>query len=432
MNELYFQALNSSLKQAGIHYPSLIIDKQRLDQNIDHLLQIINQGYHYRIVAKSLPSIPLIRYIMRRTGSNRLMSFHLPFLIGLIQQIPEADILLGKPMPISAVQAFYHWKQNTLSSFDDRQQLQWLVDSFERLQEYQDFAQRHGLRLQINLEINVGLNRGGFSDPEAFKQALLLLQNSDHLTFSGLMGYEAHITKMPAFLGGSEKAFRHAMYCYQQRLDQVKAVFGEARLQHLCLNGAGSSTYPLYDKQTKYDKNTSPVINEIASASALVKPTDFDAFTLTHHTPACFIAAPVLKDVSAPEIPLAPRLTRALQFFGKAPKQGVFIYGGNWLAQPCYPPGCYQSSLFGHSSNQEFYEVPANSLIQRDDFLFFRPHQSEAVFLQFGDLLLLDDGQIKHRWPVFQYPTDYLPEAASLPETSAQLISNIKPSQKVQ
>ena len=140
MNDLYFQSLDNSLKQAGIHYPSLIIDKQRLDQNIDHLLQVINQGYQLRIVAKSLPSVPMLRYIMRRTGSNRLMSFHLPFLIHLIQEIPEADILLGKPMPIRAVKAFYDWKQTSLSSFNDSQQLQWLVDSLERLQEYQDFC----------------------------------------------------------------------------------------------------------------------------------------------------------------------------------------------------------------------------------------------------------------------------------------------------
>jgi D-serine deaminase-like pyridoxal phosphate-dependent protein len=35
--------------------------------------------------------------------------------------------------------------------------------------------------------------------------------------------------------------------------------------------------------------------------------------------------------------------------------------------------------------------------------VFFRPQQSEAVFLQFGDIVLFDKekGQIVDKWPVF-------------------------------
>lgn len=36
-----------------------------------------------------------------------------------------------------------------------------------------------------------------------------------------------------------------------------------------------------------------------------------------------------------------------------------------------------------------------------DDFVFLRPRQSEAVFLQFGDLLTLRDGRLDGCWPVF-------------------------------
>jgi D-serine deaminase-like pyridoxal phosphate-dependent protein len=34
------------------------------------------------------------------------------------------------------------------------------------------------------------------------------------------------------------------------------------------------------------------------------------------------------------------------------------------------------------------------------DFVFLRPHQSEFVFLQFGDLLAMRDGSIQYNWPV--------------------------------
>ena len=39
--------------------------------------------------------------------------------------------------------------------------------------------------------------------------------------------------------------------------------------------------------------------------------------------------------------------------------------------------------------------------LQVDDQVFLRPQQSEAVLLQFGDLLALRGGRIVERWPVY-------------------------------
>jgi D-serine deaminase-like pyridoxal phosphate-dependent protein len=36
-----------------------------------------------------------------------------------------------------------------------------------------------------------------------------------------------------------------------------------------------------------------------------------------------------------------------------------------------------------------------------DDWMFFRPTQSESVFLQFGDIAVYEDGDIVGSWPVF-------------------------------
>lgn len=410
MNDLYFRQLTDALQHAGIARPTLLVDKQRLDRNIDHLLSAIQPHYQYRIVAKSLPSVAMLRYIMNRAGTHRLMSFHLPFVMHVIQQIPEADILLGKPMPVSAVRCFYDWQAHNVSDFHPDQQLQWLVDSLERLQQYRDYAEQQQQHLQINLEINVGLNRGGFNQDNTFRQALQQIKQSPWLTLSGLMGYEAHVSKIPAFLGGAEKAFRIAMQRYQHCVDQAEDVFGREAVGNMCLNAGGSSTYPLYQGKLP--------VNEIATASALVKPTDFDVFTLEHHDPAAFIAAPVLKDVSNPDIPMAGWLSAILRKLGLSAPRGVFIYGGNWLAQPCYPADSKRSDILGHSSNQELYEVPPGHPLKIDDFMFFRPTQSEAVLLQFGDIALLDGDHISEYWPVFQYPSQEVVVADSPATTS--------------
>jgi D-serine deaminase-like pyridoxal phosphate-dependent protein len=38
--------------------------------------------------------------------------------------------------------------------------------------------------------------------------------------------------------------------------------------------------------------------------------------------------------------------------------------------------------------------------LQADDYVFFRPRQSEAVLQQFGDIAVMEDGRITERWPV--------------------------------
>lgn len=402
MTDLYFQGLSRALHNARVHTPTLVIDKNRLDHNLNQLMTSISQGFGYRIVAKSLPSLPFLQYIMRRTGTNRLMSFHLPFLMQLVEHIPSADILMGKPMPVEAVRTFYTWFKANANHmhFAPDIQLQWLVDSPARLAQYSALAQELGIVMRINLEVDIGLHRGGFKADFDFSNAVKQIDLAKHLQFSGIMGYEAHISRLPVLLGGSSSALKAAQQRYAKFVNLIKEALSESALANLCFNTGGSSTYSLHDHEHI-------LANEIATASALVKPTDFDVFSLDYHHPAVFIATPVLKKVQRPEIPDAPLLSHLLKFMGLFPKEGCYIYGGNWLANPCYPEGTKVSNLLGRSSNQEFYELPKRSNLKADDFMFFRPTQSEAVLLQFGDLAVYEDGVIKEWWPVLDTPNSY-------------------------
>lgn len=412
----YFHRISQALKDAGAFRPTLVIDKAHFDENLKHLMDVIQQGFDYRIVAKSLPSIPLLEYIMKRSGSNRLMSFHLPFLFHVVKHLPHADILLGKPMPVTAAQQFYNWHSTlgsssfSSSSFKPAEQLHWLVDSLERLQQYQDLAKNLGCVINVNLEINVGLNRGGFINDDEFRQSILLLNNNSHLKLTGLMGYEAHVSKLPKLIGGRKKSFTAAMNIYQQCINTITEVIGSEAAAKLIFNAGGSSTYPLYAKTKGDTKSQSDFITEIATASALVKPTDFDVATLEHHKPACFIATPVLKLVTNPEIPMLTGLSSVLRTMGLLPKQACFIYGGNWLASPCFPADSQRSSIFGNSSNQEMYELNDNHTIKVDDYFYFRPSQSEAVLLQFGKIAVYDNGKIIDWWSIFHPETTTVDE----------------------
>src|SRR5690554_7870662 len=146
MTSLYFDKLTQALRQSGVCTPALIIDKERFDKNIDLLTNTVSKGFDYRIVAKSLPSIPMLQYIMRRAGTVRLMSFHLPFLMQVIKQIPCADILIGKLLPVCAARHFYAWhgQKNSSMVFAPELQLQWLIDNPERADQYRSEERRVG------------------------------------------------------------------------------------------------------------------------------------------------------------------------------------------------------------------------------------------------------------------------------------------------
>lgn len=396
MNDLYFTALTEALHEAEICTPTLVLDKERLDRNIDHLIDVLNKGFDYRLVTKSLPSIPLLQYIMRRTGSQRLMCFHLPFLLQIVNQIPSADILMGKPLPIRAARHFYNWhkKQTSSMCFSPDLQLQWLIDSPRRLAQYGQFARENNLTIRVSLEIDVGMHRGGFRSSTEFTDALRIIQNSDHLILTGLMGYEAHIPHIPGILGGARRAFADARGRYSNFLQAVETELGNDALKDLTLNTGGSSTYTMYTDNS--------FVSEIAAGSALVKPKNYDVDTLEHHIAAAYIAAPVLKKVDRPEIPLSPAVSAVLRWTGFLPAQGAFIYGGNWLAKPVYPRETEQVRLHGRSSNQELYGFPKDTKIEEDDYIFLRPTQSESVFRQFGHIAIYENGKISDWWSVFQ------------------------------
>lgn len=386
----YFIGLGKALDRAGLARPTLVIDRQKLLHNADTLQQHLGDHYRYRIVAKSLPSIPLIETIAQRTQSQRLMVFHQPFLNQLARTLPDSDVLLGKPMPVAAAARFY--QQLGTSRFKPSQQLQWLLDSPSRLIQYSELAEALATPMAINLELDVGLHRGGFSDATLLRQSLEFIEQDPLLSFSGFMGYEAHVAKMPSALGGPEAAFASAQNSYNEAVAVAEQALGRS-VRDLTLNAAGSPTYQMYDG--------SQASNELSAGSCLVKPTDFDLPTLADHQPAAFIATPVIKAVNRTRVPGIEFMSSTMAWWDPNLAQTFFIYGGNWKARPESPPGLQNNALYGHSSNQEMLNGSAEIDLKQDDWVFLRPTQSEAVLLNFGDIALYDQGEIVDFWPVF-------------------------------
>ena len=393
----YFQALNEELKRYKNAVPRLLIDLDALDHNIAELKSALKEGVDFRVVVKSLPSPQLVQYLLERLGTANLMVFHQPFLSQLLPLLDtKHDVLLGKPMPIQTLQYFYENLPARSTTFDPFTQVQWLVDTQDRLMQYQDLAKEKAWKLKVNLEIDVGLHRGGFADLASFESALaFLVKNQDTLTLSGLMGYDPHIVKLPKVLRSKEKAFEMVCTAYESYLKVLKDKFPGLWNDELTLNGAGSPTIALHQSPL------SP-LNDWSAGSCLVKPSSFDIPSLEAYSPASYIATPVLKKLEGTTLPAIERFKGVLNTLDASNKQSFFIYGGYWKADYHYPFGLKANQLFGESTNQSMVNAPPNSDLEVDDFVFLRPKQSEFVFLQFGKILAIRNQQIVGEWDIFK------------------------------
>ncbi|MER9305861.1 alanine racemase [Mesorhizobium sp. M0293] len=371
----YFSALSGALKEAGIFQPCLLLDRDRLDSNIDLVKGRLDPGLAVRLVDKSLACLPLLAHIGKALGTNHVMTFHPPISEAVLKAFPDADLLYGKPMPIGAARAALS------KGAADWSRVCWLIDTQERLAEYGALADELDIELRIAFEIDVGLHRGGFASPEALSKALSALPAK--LRCEGVMAYEAHAPHIPGLFGGPAKALAKA----SAQAAAFVACLGPD--QRRILNIGGSKTALLHH---------GGVANEVSMGSAFVLPSDFDTSGLEGFQPAAFVATPILKVVE-PMLPGPPAVTRLLQALGRFPRKGCYLYGGKWMAEPVFPEGMRTNGLLGLSSNQQFMGLPADATARPDDYAFLRPTQSEAVLQQFGSIVVFSGGRIIDRWP---------------------------------
>lgn len=393
-----FHTYQEALKTTGRSIPRLIVDLDTLDENIAAIQEMVAPDLTLRLVAKSLPCIGLVDYLRNKLRTNRLMVFHQPFLSEISahvattsNQFTDTDILLGKPMPVDTA-AFYYREAALLQNFNPFKQVQWLIDTMERLREYLELARRlkqqfHAPPLRLNLEIDVGLRRGGFNNLNQVSTALnIIAEHQNFISLSGLMGYDPHIVKIPRILRPRRQLQKSANQFYEDCKTLIRSSYPNLWREDLTFNGAGSPTLALH-------LHDSP-LSEVAAGSAFLKPTTFDIPTLKTLKPACFIATPVLKRFASTTIP-------GLEFLpGKRPS--CFVYGGFWKADYHFPPGIKENRLFGPSTNQSMVNYPTSTSINVGDYVFLRPHQSEFVLLQFGDIIAVRGDSIITEWPVLR------------------------------
>lgn len=362
--------LSATLSKSGLDRPVAVIDLDALDHNIRVLGNTAASDLNWRLVAKSLPSIPLLDYVQDALEIRDLMVFSEPMLSQLLVQ-SSADQLLGRPMLARSA------RRVLVSHSNAPTKVQWLIDSMDRLTEYAELARDMDVSLRVNLEIDVGLHRGGFT-PADIPVLDTFFRDNDRLNLTGLMGYEPHLSKLPWFLAQASKANFWRTY---QAMSQWAATISDK----LVLNTGGSTTFHSY--------TSGGCINEVSFGSVMVLPSDFEQSSELGFVPAAYIASPILKRLPGNPWPGLEFLSRL-----QRDRTDIAIQGGYFMGTPVYPKGFGYSRVFGRSTNQEIWSGKTPAPIAPGDVALLRPSQSEFVLNAFGSIFAYRKGQALREW----------------------------------
>ena len=153
----------------------------------------------------------------------------------ILENFSAADLLLGKPIPAQVAHAFY--AQNSAWT---NANIQWLIDTKERLLQYLEIAKDYAISLHVNIEIDVGLHRGGVQSETQFAEMLSVIQQyPQYLKLSGLMGYDAHVTKIPSIIKKPDQAYQESQQIYLNYQKVIQTQFPALWNSDLCFNGGG-------------------------------------------------------------------------------------------------------------------------------------------------------------------------------------------------
>lgn len=398
----YFEQVASDLGAAGIGTPVVFIDMDRVDANIDAIVAGID-ALRFRIVEKSLPSLDLLSYVSSRSGSDKFLVLHLPFLLDLLGRFPSAEVLVGKCHLTSAVRAFL--QSVPLSDRGNvASRVTFLADDTTQLDELVALATDLGLTLRLAIELDVGLGRSGVRETSELEAMLDVFLGSAVVSFAGFLGYDGHIAHRPGTnIERMTEDWRSATALYQSYRDVLDSPRYDSlsSLPDLVFNSGGTSSFPMYaGRETP--------VNDVATGGGVLRPGTYPDLVISALKPAIFIATPVLQQYDTPQIPFFSPARSAAIVEGR---QGLTIQGGGWPSVFTYPADIRPIALLTDPTdpnlvpNQGLVTAPPELAIGPGDWVFYHPLQSDALF-QFERVMQVRGGRLESE-TMAAYPRRY-------------------------
>lgn len=402
-DESRFETWNQELRAKTGGRESALVDLDAVEQNMKLVGIQLGSRIALRLVAKSLPSVRLLEHMMVTGCTNRIMAFSEGMVRDLLCRFgSDVDILLGRPASVEAAARIFETLDARYSrGTNPAAQVRWLVDTAERMTEYRSLAEELGSTLEVAVEIDVGLRRGGAIDEEQLLAMLSIIDQSDSLELSGFMGYDGHVPFAPAG-ADPDREFSEVQKRYADFVRAGSDAFPDLFEAPLVYNSGGSRTYHRY-----VDTLQSPV-NEIAMGSAFFYPSHFSDLPEQALRHATFLASPVLKRIDPAEIPFARGLLPAMAEDDPNLEVSFHVVAGGFPADPVSPSGLVENPAIPGSegvnnllSNQAEWLGSRQVPLSVGDFIFYHPWEGDGI-RWLSRLDVFRDGKLVDQWSTFQ------------------------------
>jgi D-serine deaminase-like pyridoxal phosphate-dependent protein len=343
------------------------------------------------------------------------MVFHLRPVAELVAVLPSnPDLMLGYVPTVGELEAYFIQD----GSDEPPHRLRLTLDAPELVRACADLARkgRRDLPVEVALEFDSGMQRGGIKTEAELREAIRVLrENQDVLRLTAMLCYDGHAT-----VEGNEQFRRtvaeDAKRRYREFLDQLRQEAGDfVDVDALTRNGPGSSNYQNWDPDgpaTEVSPGTAFVYHGYLQGRGF----DNEGLqrTLVHGAPVMRIPA------DGPRTPLAgvePPWDETGPVEDAVPEEGdpgrpalegyeeVLIKGGAWpsnegdQAEMVYPEGMEDDpSSGGRGNNTSAVLAPKDSL-ELGDYVLLRPRISGDGIAYFGALHAIREGEFQGLWP---------------------------------
>lgn len=376
-------------REQGAGYPVLMLDLAALDQNTKVVVDFARaQGWGVRPALKSFRSPALISYLLNRLPQPRGLVFNLSEVDPIVAAAPRgADLMTGYPPTFGELAAYLGAKPPRGLR---KHRLRILVDSVPLMEHLARLAKttRRRVPVDVALELDVGMGRGGINDRAELAACLDVLRSDrQRLRLTGVLGYDGHAT----LRGDSEYrqlVAAQAQDSYRTHLANLAALgAGLYDERTLIRNGPGSSNYRNW---------VGGPADEIGCGSAFLFAGYLNGgYDTDGLAPALSLGGAVRRITSDhPSVPVLG-ITQP-----GASEMEIIVQGVGSAGEVAHPPGARGDDASGGG---DALIVPKGS-VALGDYVIYRPEQAEVGILRFHEMLAVREGKVLRRWPVFDRP----------------------------
>lgn len=382
----------------GERLPAMIVDLDAFDRNVARVAEKGDAlGLPVRVATKSLRVPELV---------DRALEKGSPALRGLLcYAAREAALLAGRGHDDLLV-AYPVWQSSDLDALvalvAQGRGIAVAVDCIEGVDRWSDAMARGGSGRSIRLvacvdmsmrlakgRVHLGVRRSPLSTPDDVLALARHTRGRAHVSFAGILGYEAQIAGVADDASHEGSLVRRAKRLMKrtsmrelgERRRAIVTALESDGFELAIVNGGGTGSL---DETTR-----ATGVTETTAGSAFFKPHLFDGYrseTVRALEPACFFALEVTRR------PASDLVTCLGGGYVASGPPGI-----DRIPEPVWPEGCELLPMEMTGEVQTPLRVPAGTTLALGDAVLFRHAKAGELSERFDEALLVSDGAVVGR-----------------------------------